>query len=59
MDFTRLDMEDEKVFFPQSSQVREVLLMHYITFLESGTLELAGPDFRDVMGQNLSDCLFE
>ena len=47
------------MFFTKASQVREVLLFYYITFLESGTLELAGPDFRDVMGQNLSDRLFK
>jgi hypothetical protein len=47
------------VFFAQASQVREVLLLNHMTFLESGPLELAGPDFRDVMSQNLSDRLFE
>jgi hypothetical protein len=50
MDFTGLDMQDKKVLFAEASQVREVLFLDDVPFFESGPLELAGPDFRDIMG---------
>jgi hypothetical protein len=55
MHFVFSDMQNEKVFLAEPLQMTDVFLTDNMSFLKSASLELPGPDLRDIMGKDRPD----